>query len=469
MDFKALITKLDVLEKKQVLTEAEDRKPAKEKEREVTLPSGAKVKSRTVQGWQSQKADKDADKESKKKDEGITLQSGIANELLREFGLDEAPAADPARAQYDKFKADDAKAAAVKQIQAMLKPNGQGVERQQNAIDPKTGIIYYGEEQGEGSGVIPKQTPFKWMQKGQQKEFQDLVKAAGLTIVPVDQKTLFGTTQVAAVDPKALATLGQAPAAAAPAATAPTAAAPTAVATPVPTPTAAVQKMDPNQADLDDAEMGKAMAANAAAAAGPDKIKQPTPGGSANPPSKLDPAKLKRFQELLDKVKAGDKLDGGNAGGGAATTATPAAAGGAANAPTATTPAGGSTAPAAGGSTTPAGAAGGALLKVGSQGPEVEKVQKALKINVDGKFGPQTKTAVEKFQKDNGLKVDGVVGPQTRAKLFTGSSGNPPASGPTSSGSMMGNVDAMGNPTSPMPESLLRDDQILAVIKALKI
>ena len=41
----------------------EERASAKTKEREVTLPSGAKVKSRTVQGWQSQKADKAADKE----------------------------------------------------------------------------------------------------------------------------------------------------------------------------------------------------------------------------------------------------------------------------------------------------------------------------------------------------------------------------------------------------------------------
>jgi len=46
-----------------VKEDADDRKPAKEKEREVTLPSGAKVKARTVQGWQSQKADKNSDKE----------------------------------------------------------------------------------------------------------------------------------------------------------------------------------------------------------------------------------------------------------------------------------------------------------------------------------------------------------------------------------------------------------------------
>jgi len=53
------------------VAEAEDRKPAKKSEREVELPSGAKVKATKVQGWQSQKADKEADKEKKKDlDEG---------------------------------------------------------------------------------------------------------------------------------------------------------------------------------------------------------------------------------------------------------------------------------------------------------------------------------------------------------------------------------------------------------------
>ena len=45
--------------------EESDRKPAKKTEREVELPSGAKVKATKVQGWQSQKADKEADKERK--------------------------------------------------------------------------------------------------------------------------------------------------------------------------------------------------------------------------------------------------------------------------------------------------------------------------------------------------------------------------------------------------------------------
>jgi hypothetical protein len=45
--------------------EADDRAPTKKKEREITLPSGAKAKATTYQGWQSQKADKNADKEKK--------------------------------------------------------------------------------------------------------------------------------------------------------------------------------------------------------------------------------------------------------------------------------------------------------------------------------------------------------------------------------------------------------------------
>ncbi|MFX0573542.1 peptidoglycan-binding domain-containing protein [Nocardia nepalensis] len=46
-------------------------------------------------------------------------------------------------------------------------------------------------------------------------------------------------------------------------------------------------------------------------------------------------------------------------------------------------------------------------------------------VNVDGKFGPQTKEAVKNFQKDRHITVDGVVGPVTWQALqdtcwFTG-------------------------------------------------
>ena len=45
-----------------VKEEEEKRAPAKKQEREITLPSGAKAKATKVQGWQSQKADKEAAK-----------------------------------------------------------------------------------------------------------------------------------------------------------------------------------------------------------------------------------------------------------------------------------------------------------------------------------------------------------------------------------------------------------------------
>jgi cell wall-associated NlpC family hydrolase len=58
------------------------------------------------------------------------------------------------------------------------------------------------------------------------------------------------------------------------------------------------------------------------------------------------------------------------------------------------------------------------LLKVGSRGPAVARVQRELGIVSDGIFGPQTLRAVRAFQRSHGLLVDGIVGPQTRKALF---------------------------------------------------
>lgn len=63
---------------------------------------------------------------------------------------------------------------------------------------------------------------------------------------------------------------------------------------------------------------------------------------------------------------------------------------------------------------------------VGSQGTDVMKIQQALQLAgfspgpIDGKFGPQTKTAVQSFQSAQGIKIDGIVGPVTWARLLTG-------------------------------------------------
>jgi cell wall-associated NlpC family hydrolase len=58
------------------------------------------------------------------------------------------------------------------------------------------------------------------------------------------------------------------------------------------------------------------------------------------------------------------------------------------------------------------------VLKLGSRGPAVARVQRALGIRADGDFGPKTKRAVRAFQKRHGLLVDGEVGPKTRRALF---------------------------------------------------
>ena len=58
------------------------------------------------------------------------------------------------------------------------------------------------------------------------------------------------------------------------------------------------------------------------------------------------------------------------------------------------------------------------LLKVGSRGPAVARVQRELEIPADGIFGPQTRRAVIAFQKRHRLLADGIVGPQTRKALF---------------------------------------------------
>jgi hypothetical protein len=58
------------------------------------------------------------------------------------------------------------------------------------------------------------------------------------------------------------------------------------------------------------------------------------------------------------------------------------------------------------------------VLKLGSKGPAVRRLQRALKLNEDGQFGPITETAVKAFQKKNGLIETGTVDSSLSAKLF---------------------------------------------------
>jgi putative chitinase len=57
------------------------------------------------------------------------------------------------------------------------------------------------------------------------------------------------------------------------------------------------------------------------------------------------------------------------------------------------------------------------LLKIGSKGEDVKKLQEKLGLNADGNFGPNTEKVVKEWQTKNGLKADGIVGDATWAKL----------------------------------------------------
>ena len=58
------------------------------------------------------------------------------------------------------------------------------------------------------------------------------------------------------------------------------------------------------------------------------------------------------------------------------------------------------------------------LLKIGSKGEDVKKLQEKLGLGTDGIFGKGTEEAVKSFQTKSGLMPDGVVGEGTWSKMF---------------------------------------------------
>jgi peptidoglycan hydrolase-like protein with peptidoglycan-binding domain len=57
------------------------------------------------------------------------------------------------------------------------------------------------------------------------------------------------------------------------------------------------------------------------------------------------------------------------------------------------------------------------LLAPGTVGESVKKLQSALGVAADGRFGPGTQKALRDFQSKNGLDADGLAGPATLAKM----------------------------------------------------
>lgn len=58
------------------------------------------------------------------------------------------------------------------------------------------------------------------------------------------------------------------------------------------------------------------------------------------------------------------------------------------------------------------------LLKKGSSGEDVKKLQVKLGLTQDGVFGPGTEAKVKEWQSANGLVSDGIVGDSTWNKMF---------------------------------------------------
>lgn len=58
------------------------------------------------------------------------------------------------------------------------------------------------------------------------------------------------------------------------------------------------------------------------------------------------------------------------------------------------------------------------VLKKGSTGEAVKRMQAELGLEADGSFGPATEAALKKWQTANGLAADGVAGQKTLAKLL---------------------------------------------------
>jgi len=108
------------------------------------------------------------------------------------------------RIDYQANKAQDAKEAAIEQVKKYASIPLNQIPRLANAIDPKTGVIYYGDASREGGDSQPKMMPLKFMSQPDQKPMVDALTLAGLKVVPHEVKQLFGTGQYAKVEPAEL-------------------------------------------------------------------------------------------------------------------------------------------------------------------------------------------------------------------------------------------------------------------------
>jgi putative chitinase len=88
------------------------------------------------------------------------------------------------------------------------------------------------------------------------------------------------------------------------------------------------------------------------------------------------------------------------------------------------------------------------LLKIGSVGDEVKKLQTKLGLTPDGSFGPNTEAKVKEWQAQNNLQADGIVGNITWGLMF------PEATQSTSNSVSSGNFK-LENLRGQIPDSVI--------------
>jgi len=92
------------------------------------------------------------------------------------------------------------------------------------------------------------------------------------------------------------------------------------------------------------------------------------------------------------------------------------------------------------------------LLKNGSKGEDVKKLQEKLGLTSDGSFGPGTEAKLKEWQSANGLTADGIVGDGTWTKMF---GSVPVAASTASSVAIPFSAFKLGNLKGHVPDSVL--------------
>ena len=88
------------------------------------------------------------------------------------------------------------------------------------------------------------------------------------------------------------------------------------------------------------------------------------------------------------------------------------------------------------------------ILKIGSVGEDVKKLQTKLGLTPDGSFGPITEAKVKEWQTQNNLSADGIVGDISWETMFPGTTQTSTTVVPPS------NFD-LGNLSGKVPDSVI--------------